>query len=87
VGRRGHRTDLLPSWQAGTRLILRRERPHPGAQLRITDVDGHRIVGVLTNTPTGELLDLELRTAVTPASRTASATPKTPGCATCPPTT
>ena len=30
----------LGNWPAGTRLILRRERPHPGAQLRITDVDG-----------------------------------------------
>jgi len=42
-------------------VILRRERPHPGAQLRITDVDGHRIVGMLTNTPGGQLPDLELR--------------------------
>jgi hypothetical protein len=42
-------------------VILRRERPHPGAQLRITDVDGHRIVGLLTNTPGGQLPDLELR--------------------------
>jgi hypothetical protein len=51
----------LSAWPAGTRLILRRERPHPGAQLRITDVDGHRIVGILTNTPGGQLPDLELR--------------------------
>lgn len=51
----------LTAWPAGTRLILRRERPHPGAQLRITDVDGHRIVGMLTNTRGGQLPDLELR--------------------------
>jgi Transposase DDE domain group 1 len=51
----------LTAWPAGTRLILRRERPHPGAQLRITDVNGHRIVGMLTNTPGGQLADLELR--------------------------
>ncbi|MGH3993842.1 MAG: IS1380 family transposase, partial [Pseudonocardiaceae bacterium] len=51
----------LSAWPAGTRLILRRERPHPGAQLRITDVDGHRIVGMLTNTPGEQLPDLELR--------------------------
>jgi hypothetical protein len=51
----------LSAWPTGTRLILRRERPHPGAQLRITDVDGHRIVGMLTNTPAGQLPDLELR--------------------------
>jgi Transposase DDE domain group 1 len=55
----------LSAWPEGTRLILRRERPHPGAQLRITDIDGHRIVGLLTNTtPSGpgrQLADLELR--------------------------
>src|SRR5262249_15445082 len=27
----------LSAWPAGTRLIVRRERPHPGAQLRFTD--------------------------------------------------
>jgi hypothetical protein len=49
---RGHRPgrSLRP---AETRLILRKERPHPGAQLRITDHDGLRITGFLTNTPTG----------------------------------
>jgi Transposase DDE domain group 1 len=51
----------LSAWPQGTRLILRRERPHPGAQLPITDVDGHRIVGMLTNTVGGQLPDLELR--------------------------
>jgi hypothetical protein len=51
----------LSAWPVGTRLILRRERPHPGAQLRITDVEGHRIIGMLTNTPGGPLADLELR--------------------------
>ncbi|HEX8758672.1 MAG TPA: IS1380 family transposase [Pseudonocardiaceae bacterium] len=51
----------LSAWPVGTRLILRRERPHPGAQLRITDVNGHRIVGMLTNTAGGQLPDLELR--------------------------
>src|SRR4051794_32646470 len=43
------------------RLIVRRERPHPGAQLRITDVDGHRITAFVTNTTRGQLADLELR--------------------------
>jgi Transposase DDE domain group 1 len=51
----------LTSWPAGTRLVLRKERPHPGAQLRITDHDGHRITGFLTNTPGGQPADLELR--------------------------
>ena len=43
----------LRSWPAGSRLILRKERPHPGAQLSFTDVDGHRVTAVLTNTPPG----------------------------------
>jgi Transposase DDE domain group 1 len=43
------------------RVIVRRERPHPGAQLRITDVNGHRITAFATNTPRGQLADLELR--------------------------
>src|SRR4051794_15257215 len=36
-------TDLLDvsTWPKGMRVIARRERPHPGAQLRITDIDGH----------------------------------------------
>lgn len=51
----------LTSWPQGTRLVLRKERPHPGAQLRITDLDGHRITGFLTNTAGGQLADLELR--------------------------
>lgn len=32
----------MSSWPAGTRVIARRELAHPGAQLRFTDVDGHR---------------------------------------------
>ena len=32
----------LSSWPAGMRVIVRRERPHPGAQLRFTDIAGHR---------------------------------------------
>jgi hypothetical protein len=30
----------LTHWPPGMRLIVRRERPHPGAQLRITDLPG-----------------------------------------------
>lgn len=55
----------LRSWPAGSRLILRKERPHPGAQLMFTEVDGHRITAVLTNTPAGvvpgQAAGLELR--------------------------
>ncbi|MGA9676621.1 MAG: IS1380 family transposase [Mycobacterium sp.] len=59
-----HLVDMS-KWPAGTRLILRKERPHPGAQLRFTDTDGHRITGFLTDTADGvipgQLAGLELR--------------------------
>jgi hypothetical protein len=32
----------LATWPKGMRVIVRKERPHPGAQLRFTDIDGHR---------------------------------------------
>jgi Transposase DDE domain group 1 len=60
-------TSLLDmsGWPSGMRVIVRKERPHPGAQLRITDVDGHRVTAFATNTRTGgpatQLPDLELR--------------------------
>jgi hypothetical protein len=55
----------LSSWPEGSRLILRKERPHPGAQLTFTDVDGMRVTAILTNTPVGivpgQAAGLELR--------------------------
>ncbi|MGH3862261.1 IS1380 family transposase, partial [Actinokineospora sp.] len=60
-------TDLLDlsTWPVGMRVIARKERPHPGAQLRITDIDGNRITAFATNTGPGgpgtQLPDLELR--------------------------
>ncbi len=51
----------LSGWPPGMQLIVRKERPHPGAQLRITDYDGHRITAFVTNTARGQLADLELR--------------------------
>ena len=51
----------LAGWPKGIRVIARKERPHPGAQLRITDVDGLRVTAFATNTSTGQLPDLELR--------------------------
>ncbi|OKJ89744.1 IS1380 family transposase [Streptomyces sp. CB02400] len=53
--------DLLTGWPKGMRLIIRKERPHPGAQLRITDADGMRITGFATNTPDRPIAELELR--------------------------
>ena len=43
------------------RVIVRKERPHPGAQLRFTDVDGHRFTCFATDAKKGQLADLELR--------------------------
>ena len=55
----------LSTWPARTRLVLRKERPHPGAQLRFTDIDGMRITAFITDTPPGavpgQLAGLELR--------------------------
>lgn len=52
---------LLDGWPKGMRLIVRKERPHPGAQLRITDADGMRITCFATNTPDRPIAELELR--------------------------
>jgi hypothetical protein len=51
----------LGGWPAGMRVIVRKERPHPGAQLRFTDVDGHRFTAFATDAKRGQLADLELR--------------------------
>src|ERR1700742_3362815 len=51
----------LSSWPAGMRIIVRKERPHPGAQLRFTDLDGHRFTAFATDAKRGQLADLELR--------------------------
>jgi hypothetical protein len=59
-----HLVDMS-SWPAGTRLILRKERPHPGAQLRFTDSDGLRVTAFITDTApgvvAGQLAGMELR--------------------------
>ena len=51
----------LSSWPAGMRVIVRKERPHAGAQLRFTDLDGHRFTAFAADTRKGQLADLELR--------------------------
>ncbi len=51
----------LSTWPKGMRVIVRKERPHPGAQLRFTDIDGHRFTCFVTNARRGQLADLELR--------------------------
>lgn len=51
----------LTGWPPGMRLIIRKERPHPGAQLRFTDHDGLRLTAFATNSTHGQIPDLELR--------------------------
>jgi hypothetical protein len=49
----------LGSWPQGTRLICRRERPHPGAQLSFTDLDGHRFQCFITDQDDPDIAALE----------------------------
>jgi Transposase DDE domain group 1 len=51
----------LAGWPEGMRVIVRKKRPHPGAQLRFTDIDGHRFTCFATDATRGQLADLELR--------------------------
>ena len=72
----------LNSWPACSRVIVRRERAHPGAQLSFTDHDGHRFQAILTD-QAGEIAPSSASTAAAHKSRITSATTRTPECATC----
>jgi len=56
-------TDMvdLSSWGGGSRLIVRRERPHPGAQLSFTDHDGYRFQAILTDQADQDIALIECR--------------------------
>ncbi len=60
-------TGLLPAtalagYPAGTRVVVRRERPHPGAQLDLFEqADGWRYTAFATDTPVGQLAFLDAR--------------------------
>ena len=56
-------TDLIDvtTWPARSRVIVRRERAHPGAQLSFTDHDGHRFQALLTDQPDPDIQVLERR--------------------------
>jgi Transposase DDE domain group 1 len=51
----------LTAWPEGSRLIVRRERPHPGAQLSFTDHDGYRFQAILTDQPNEDIAIIECR--------------------------
>jgi hypothetical protein len=65
------------------RVIVRKKRPHPGAQLRITDADGHRLTAFATNSGHGRLADLELRHRRRARCEDRIRAAKDTGCATC----
>jgi hypothetical protein len=60
-------TGLLPAgtltdYPSGTRILIRRERPHPGAQLSVLEhADGWRYQCIATDTRTGQLAFLDAR--------------------------
>ena len=60
-------TGLLPGltaagWPARMRVLVRRERPHPGAPISVFEAhDGWRYQCLATDTPTGQLAFLEAR--------------------------
>jgi hypothetical protein len=52
----------LAGWPQGMRIIVGRERPHPGAQLSLFDErDGWRYQAIATNSATGSSRSLEAR--------------------------
>ena len=52
----------LAGWPEGTRLICRRERPHPGAQLSVLDCEtGYRHTAFITDQEDADIAALELR--------------------------
>lgn len=54
--------DVVRKWPTGMRVIVRRERPHPGAQLSLFEErDGWRYQAFVTNTTVGQLAFLEAR--------------------------
>ena len=60
-------TGLLPGltgagWPEGMRVLVRRERPHPGAQLSVFEAhDGWRYQCLATDTQQGQFAFLEAR--------------------------
>ncbi|HWE07713.1 MAG TPA: IS1380 family transposase [Solirubrobacteraceae bacterium] len=51
----------LSTWPQGSRVIVRRERPHPGAQVSFTDHDGYRFQAILTDQTDPNIAVMERR--------------------------
>lgn len=84
----------LSGWPDGMRVLVRKERPHPGAQLRFTDVDGLRLTAFVTTPPSTSCREVpppvgvnsriwSCVIAAAPAAKTASGPPRTPASRTC----
>jgi hypothetical protein len=77
-------TSLFAGYPPGMRVIVRRERPHPGAQLDLIETrDGATPASPPTPRP-GSTPGSMPGTAPTPASRTAPDAARTPAWASCP---
>ena len=61
VGRGADRPSEPDRLARGSRLIVRRERPHPGAQFTIFDEHGYRHTCFLTDQDGQDIAALELR--------------------------
>jgi hypothetical protein len=79
----------LAGWPPGMRVLVRCERPHPGAQLSIFEArNGWRYQAFVTNTAAGQLAFLEARhRAHARVEDYPAATPRTPAWADSPPAT
>src|SRR5680860_721632 len=73
----------LSAWPEGTRLIVRRERPHPGAQFQVFDAEGYRTPPSSPTKREPTSRPWSCATAAAPKSRTRSAAARKPACATC----
>lgn len=51
----------LSAWPERTRAVVRREEPHPGAQLSFSDIDGHRFQVFICDSTDPDLSYLEAR--------------------------
>ena len=74
----------LSGWPEGTRLIVRKERPHPGAQLRLTTATGTATSVSSPTKPRKGSPSSSDDTVYTRASRTASRNRRSSGSAGCP---
>jgi Transposase DDE domain group 1 len=71
--------ETLADYPTGTRIVVRRERPHPGAQLSLFEErDGWRYQCLPPTPASGNSRSSTPATAPTPESKTVSAAAKTP---------